>query len=150
MYQRIEFFCASLLLASIVVLVAIASITRHMGTPIIWSIEIAQLLFVWLCMLAADLAMQHNRHFGLSVILDNVPAGLRKIIQLVNAAVVIGFLIYLLYYAFINMQLMHPRLIGATQMHASYVHAAMPFGLILMLRTLGVQFFRQIRDWGNT
>ena len=51
MYQRVEFACASLILAAIVILVAIASVSRAMGSPIIWSVEIAQLLFVWLCML---------------------------------------------------------------------------------------------------
>ena len=48
MFQRIEFAGACLLLAGIVILVGIAAITRAAGQPIIWSVEIAQLLFVWL------------------------------------------------------------------------------------------------------
>lgn len=145
MYQRIEFVCASLLLLAIVALVGIAAVTRAMGSPIIWSVEIAQLLFVWLIMLAADLAMQQGRHFGLSIVLDNVPARFRPWISIINIVVVMALLAFLLNYAVINAKLMHPRLIGATQMHASYVHWAMPFGLVLMLRTLSVQLYGLVR-----
>ena len=35
------------------------------ASPIIWSVEIAQLLFVWRCALSADLALQGSRHWGL-------------------------------------------------------------------------------------
>ena len=53
---------------------------------------------------------------------------------------------FLFVYAIINTILMHPRLIGATQMNASLVHAAMPFGLVLMLRTLAVKLWRAVAE----
>ncbi|AXS41992.1 TRAP transporter small permease subunit [Breoghania sp. L-A4] len=138
-YKRVEFACACLLLAVIVILVALASVSRAAGSPVIWSIEIAQLLFVWLCMLAADLAMQERRHFGLMLLLDSLPPPLRRWMDVVNHAILSGLLIFLLFYAWRNMVLMHPRLIGATQMHGSIVHASMVVGLALMLRTMIAQ-----------
>lgn len=143
MGQRIEFACAALLLVAIVVLVGVASIARGLGQPIIWSVEIAQLLFVWLCMLAADLALQQRRHFDLSFVLDRLPPRWRKRADIANTLILMAFLTFLAVYAIRNVALMHPRLIGATQMHASFVHAAMVFGLALMLRTLGWQLYRQ-------
>ena len=74
MLRRIEFVSASILLAGIVLLVGGGSVARAFGVPIIWSVEIAQLMFLWLCVLAIDIAMQDNRHFGLEVLLDHVPA----------------------------------------------------------------------------
>lgn len=149
MYRRLEFACASALLVAIVCLVAIASVSRAMGSPIIWSVEIAQLLFVWLCMLAADLAMQDNRHFRLMALLDGVPPRLRWYLESVNMVIVILFLAFLWIYAWRNMVLMHPRLIGATQMNGSLIHASMVVGLVLLLRTSLVQFVGHIRDRGN-
>lgn len=145
MYQKIEFACASILLAVIVVLVGAASVARSMGTPIIWSIEIAQLLFVWLCMLAADLALQQDRHFGLLILLDHLTAKTRRIADIINMLILIVFLGFLLTYAWHNMVLMHPRLLGATQMNGSYIHASMVVGLALLLRTMIVQLIARVR-----
>ena len=82
MLRRVEFACAALLLAAVVALVGLASVARAAGSPIIWSIEVAQLLFLWLCVLAIDLAFQDERHFGISLVLDNVPAIGRKAIEI--------------------------------------------------------------------
>ncbi len=149
MYQRLEFGLAALLLVAIVLLVGIASITRFLGSPIIWSVEIAQLCFVWICMLAADLALQENRHFGLSIVLDGLSPRGRRIGEIINTVILVLLLSFLLVYAVRNTVLMHPRLIGATQMHASLVHAAMPFGLALMLRTLLVRLYRSLMPRGT-
>ncbi len=137
---------AALLLVAIVVLVGIASVARSMGSPIIWSIEVAQLLFVWLVMLAADIALQEGRHFGLSLLLDQLKPRARLVVDVINILILIGLLAFLSSYAVKNVQLMHPRLIGATQMHASMVHGALLFGIVLFLRTLAVQLYGRIRQ----
>jgi len=137
--NRIETVCAILLLSAIVALVAIASIARAVGSPIIWSVEIAQLCFVWLCMICADLALQSERHFGLSLLSDALSPDKRRWLELINRIVLIALLAFLLSYAWHNVKLMHPRLIGATQMHGSYIHASMVVGLCLLLRTMIAQ-----------
>jgi TRAP-type C4-dicarboxylate transport system permease small subunit len=143
-YQRVEFACAACLLVAIVLLVGLASVARSLGAPIIWSVEIAQLLFVWLCMLAADLALQQDRHFGLMIMLDALPSKARHLAEILNRLIVALLLAFLLVYALRNAVLMHPRLIGATQMHASFVHASIVLGLVLMLCTLALQIYRRL------
>src|SRR5690606_9201476 len=100
--KRIEFACAALLLLGVVVLVGVAAASRALGAPIIWSIEVAQLLFLWLCIIAIDLGLQHERHFGIGLISDNIPPAARKILQIVNLAILIGLLVYLLQFAWRN------------------------------------------------
>lgn len=149
-FRRIETGCAILLLAAIVALVAVASVARAMGSPIIWSVEIAQLCFVWLCMLSADLALQSERHFGLSLLSDALSPRNERLLALANKVVLIGLLGFLLIYAWHNTQLMHPRRIGATQMHGSYIHASMVVGLCLLLRTMISQAIALARPAANT
>ena len=134
---------------AIVVLVAVASVSRAAGSPIIWSVEIAQLLFVWLCMLAADLALQDGRHFRLMALLDGLSPNRRRVLEGLNMVVVIALLAFLWVYAWRNMVLMHPRLIGATQMHGSLIHASMVVGLVLLLRTAVAQLYRHVRARGG-
>ncbi|WPZ35083.1 TRAP transporter small permease subunit [Thalassobaculum sp. OXR-137] len=145
MLRTLESACAVALLAGIVVLVGIAAVARSLGSPIIWSVEIAQLLFVWLCMLAADLAMQQRRHFGLSLLPDSLGPRSRHVLEAANLLIVIGLLMFLWVYAWRNMILMHPRLIGATQMNGSLIHASMVVGLLLLLRTSMVQFVSHLK-----
>jgi len=128
-----------------VVLVGVASVARSMGSPIIWSVEVAQLLFVWLVMLAADIALQEGRHFGLSLLLDQLTPRARLVLDVINILILIALLGFLLIYAVKNVQLMHPRLIGATQMNASAIHGALLFGIVLFLRTLAVQLYGRIK-----
>ncbi|MCB1461312.1 MAG: TRAP transporter small permease subunit [Nitratireductor sp.] len=146
MLRRIEIACAVSLLAAVVVLVGFASVARAMGSPIIWSIEIAQLLFLWLCIIAIDLAMQDERHFGIALVLDNVPAIGRKAIVIINLVVMIGLLVYLMRFAWKNMILMHPRLDGALQIPGSYFHASMVVGFALLIRTLVVKLVDCLRN----
>lgn len=147
MFLRFEFACAAILLSVIVVLVAVASLSRYFGTPIIWSIEVAQLLFIWLCMLAADIALHQSRHFGLSIIQDWVSPATRRIVDAVNILLVLALLVFLFVYSLEVVRVSHPRLFGATQMHFSYVTGALPFGLALMIRTLGADLLARFRTW---
>ena len=145
MLRRVELACAAVLLAAVVILVGVASVARAAGSPVIWSIEVAQLLFLWLCVFAIDLALQDERHFGIGLILDNVPAAGRKAVEIVNLAVMIALLAYLIRFAWKNMILMHPRLDGALQTPGSYFHASMVVGFALMIRTLVVKLVARIR-----
>lgn len=147
--RRTETICALLLLSMIVVLVAAASVARAVGSPIIWSIEIAQLLFVWLCMISADLALQNQRHFGLSLLSDALPPGAQRWLELGNRAVLVVLLLFLLKHAWRNTLLMHPRLEGALQMHGSWIHGSMVVGLALLLRTMLAQMLAIWRGAGN-
>lgn len=150
MLQRIEYACAAILLVAVVGLVGVAAAARTMGSPIIWSIEVAQLLFLWLCIIAIDLGLQQDRHFGIGLVIDNLPPRGRKAMQIVNIVVLIGLLAYLLQFAWKNMVLMHPRLDGALQMPGSYFHASMLVGFVLMIRTLAVKLFATVRkEAGN-
>ena len=106
----------------------------------------AQLLFLWLCIFAIDLALQDERHFGISLVLDNVPAASRKAVEIVNLLVMIGLLVYLMRFAWKNMILMHPRLDGALQIPGSYFHASMVVGFALLIRTLVFKLVACLRN----
>jgi len=136
MLRRVEFACASLLLCAVVVLVGLAAITRAWGAPIIWSVEIAQLLFLWLCILAIDIGLQEERHFGLQLLQDNVSPPLRRAIEIVNILLLIALVVFLMRYAWRNTAIMHARLDGALQISGSYYHASMLVGFALMARSL--------------
>ncbi|MBB4124016.1 TRAP transporter small permease [Martelella radicis] len=146
MLKRIEYACAALLLTGIVLLVGGGAAARSLGWPIIWSVEIAQLMFLWLCVLAIDLGMQEDRHFGLALVLDNVSPLARKLIEAANIVILIGLSAFFLYYAWKNMILMHRRLDGALQLPGSLFYAPMVLGFGLLVRTLAVKLIATLRQ----
>lgn len=145
MYRRIEFLCAALLLCTIVVLVGIGSVTRYLGTPIIGMIEISQMLFIWLCMIAADLAMQRSRHFGLGFLAQYLNEKSARLLRMCNLLIIAVLLAFLFFYSLKLTQISHPRLIGGLQMHYSYITAALCLGMALMFRTTVVQLIAEYR-----
>ncbi|MCA4910727.1 MAG: TRAP transporter small permease, partial [Methylobacterium sp.] len=50
-YIYLEDVVSKILLAAITLLVFVAAVSRSIGTPVVWSDDFAQLLFVWLCVL---------------------------------------------------------------------------------------------------
>jgi len=59
-------FCL-ILLSAIVLLVFFAACMRTVGYPIIWSVDVAQLLFAWLTMLAANQTLIRAEHAGVDL-----------------------------------------------------------------------------------
>ena len=72
-YVRLEDILAKFLLAAITVLVLIAAISRTIGHPVIWSDDMAQLLFVWLCVFGATRAMRLQTHMAVDYLVKWLP-----------------------------------------------------------------------------
>ncbi len=58
---------SKLLFGIIVSLVFVASIGRWIGYPIPWAVDMAQLLFIWVCFFGANQALRRNQHMGVDI-----------------------------------------------------------------------------------
>lgn len=129
---QLEFVVGAGLLAIIVVLVFCASIARFIGHPIIWSVDLAQLLFIWLCFVGATRAMRERAHLGVDLLVRLFPHRVRLYIELAMAAVFIGFMILLAIEGY-NLTLMNrERLFGDSGLSYAYVTIAVPVGCLFL------------------
>ena len=64
---QVELAICVVLLAIITGLVFVAAVMRFFGHPLVWSVDLAQLLFIWLCFLGATRAMREKSHLGMEV-----------------------------------------------------------------------------------
>ena len=71
--DKIERLVCIGLLSAIVLLVFAAAVMRTVGLPIIWSVDIAQLLFAWLCMLGANQTLKHAQHATVDIVTQYLP-----------------------------------------------------------------------------
>src|SRR3546814_10072287 len=80
MFLEAEALLAVGLLAVIVFLVFIAGVMRWFGEPLIWSVDLAQLLFVWVSFLGADMALRKRAHIGIDYLVRRLPGRARVVV----------------------------------------------------------------------
>ena len=132
---RIEEFLSKALLALLVLLVFVPAVTRTFDRPIIWSIEIAQLLFAWLAFLGANQAMRAGAHIGVDVLTRHLPPRPRQAVALFNLALIAAFLAALLWYGLELTFVSADRRFMTTNLSFAFATAAAPLGAALLLLT---------------
>lgn len=134
--RRAERAIAIVLLAAIVTVVLIGTVGRFAGTPVIWTDEVAQALFVWLSLLAADITLQRRGHFRLDALTNLLSRRARAVLDIAVQVLVCALLAMLLFYAWKLVQITSLRPLPIVQVPSSFATAALPVGFTLMLITL--------------
>ena len=134
--RQVERALACALLIGIVALVIVASGTRYMGMPVIWAIEVTQALFVWLCVLAADLTLQRLGHFSVDMFANLLPKRARQVLEVFNVLLAGALLATLTYYGVLFAQFTGMRPLPMTGVSSAWATGALPVGFALMLITL--------------
>lgn len=134
--RKIELVIAIVVLAAIVVLVFMAAIMRFFGYPLIWSVDMAQLLFIWLCFLGANRALRERGHLGVALLVRRLNRRARLMLEVALALLIIAFLGVLavegVKLTLLNME----RVFGDSGISYAFVTIAVPFGCVLMALTV--------------
>ena len=145
-YIRLEDIASKFLLAAITCLVLVAAVSRTIGHPVVWSDDFAQLLFVWLCVLGATRAMRLKAHMAVDYAVKRLPRTPRWLLELFNAALILGFLLTLAYSGY-NLTMMNlQRVYGDSGISYAWVTIAIPVGSFLMSIEIIIHAFRSFRD----
>jgi TRAP-type C4-dicarboxylate transport system permease small subunit len=132
----IERRLSEILLLFIVVFVFIAASLRWFGYPLVWSVDLAQLLFIWISFIGADIALQNNKHIGVDILTRKLPEKVNKKIKFISYLLMICFLILVAYYGTYLAIMNYKRQFSGWEFSYSWATSAAPVGCILMLRTL--------------
>jgi TRAP-type C4-dicarboxylate transport system permease small subunit len=129
---QIEFIVAAALLAVIVVLVFSAAIMRFFGMPLIWSIDMAQMLFIWLCMFGATRAMRQKGHLGIDLLTRHIGHRRRLIVEMAVSVVILVFLALLTVEGVKLTLLNSQRTFGDSGLSYAWVTSAVPAGSVMI------------------
>lgn len=143
--RAVERALASGLLAVIVALVVMASAGRYFGSPVIWAIEVTQALFVWLCVLAADLTLQRAGHFSVDIFASLLPPRARKALDIFNILLGGALLAVLAWFGFVFASFTSTRPLPMTGITSGVATVALAVGFVLMLVTLAEQLIDRLR-----
>jgi TRAP-type C4-dicarboxylate transport system permease small subunit len=145
-YNRVEEIASNALLAVITALVFLAAVSRTFGAPLIWSVDLAQILFIWLCFLGANRAMRLKAHIGVDMLVRNLPQTPRWLLELALGVVAIGFLMALAVSGYRLTVLNWERIYGDSGIHYAWVTGAVPVGCLLMSVTVLASMIGSFRN----
>jgi TRAP-type C4-dicarboxylate transport system permease small subunit len=146
---QIELAICVILLAVITGLVFVASVMRFFGYPLVWSVDLAQLLFIWVCFLGADKAMRDKTHLGMEVPVKYLPYRYHLWVELACSLIVLAFLAALAFKGYELTLLNIERTFGDSTLSYGWVTAAVPVGCVLLAASLAhnmVNAFRRRRQ----
>ncbi|MDU2926477.1 TRAP transporter large permease subunit [Bradyrhizobium sp.] len=128
----VEIPAALLVVAEIVILFAGVVARYVLHKPLIWSDELASILFLWLAMLGAAVAFRRGEHMRMTALVARASPGLRAFLDLVATAAALSFLVMIAWpsweYAYEESYITTPALQIANIWRA----AALPVGVGLM------------------
>ncbi len=145
----VESIAAGLVLAEIIVLFA-GVVSRYVfHQPLTWSDELASIMFLWLSMLGAVVALRRGEHMRMTALVNNVRPHTRALLDTIAITASLAFLLLVLFpayeYAYEESFIVTPAL----EVNNAWRAAAIPAGMGLMiivalLRLLRISSFKQI------
>ncbi len=138
----ITMFC----LTVVIFLVFISSLSRWVGYPIQWALDISQCLFAWIVFLGADLALREKKHIGIEVFEQNFSERLRLILSIIWSILIAIFLVICIYYGIHLCISNHLRRFNSLPITYSWMTLSVPVGSTLMFITNFRQFISSVRQ----
>ncbi|QTL03566.1 TRAP transporter large permease subunit [Aquabacter sp. L1I39] len=129
----LETVVAALVVAEIVILLA-GVVSRYvMHAPLVWSDELASILFLWLSMLGAVVALRRSEHMRMAALLTRVKAGTAALLEGAALTAPLAFLLLILHPAIEYAQEEGFIVTPALEISNSWRASAIPVGVGLML-----------------
>jgi len=145
----VEIPAATLVVAEIVILFAGVVARYGLHRPLIWSDELASILFLWLAMLGAAVAFRRSEHMRMTAVVASAGPAMRAYLDLVATCAALAFLTLIVWpsaeYAYEESFITTPAL----QISNIWRAAALPAGICLMaafalLRLLRAADYRMV------
>src|ERR1700679_3592982 len=131
--KLIEFPAALLVVAEIATLFAGIVARYIVQQPLIWSDELASILFLWLAMLGSVVAFRRSEHMRMTAVVAGVRPSMRAFLDVVATCAALAFLLLIVapsyQYAYEESFITTPAL----QISNSWRAAALPVGICLMM-----------------
>src|SRR5438552_6058576 len=123
------------ILVSVEILVLLAGVVSRyvFNRPLTWTDELASILFLWLAMLGAVIALRRDEHMRLGVLVALAPSRWRGWLETLAAVVVAVFVIEIILPAYNYFDAQWMITTPALEIHDGYRVGAIAVGAVLML-----------------
>jgi tripartite ATP-independent transporter DctM subunit len=128
----VEILAATLVAAEIIILFSGVVARYVLNHPLIWSDELASILFLWLAMLGAVIAFRRDEHMRMTAAVGSLPAPTRATFDLFATCAALAFLLLIAWPAYQYAQEESFITTPALGLNNAWRAAALPSGIVLM------------------
>ncbi len=129
----LDLVAAALVLGEIVLLLAGVTARYVFDRPLVWSDELASMLFLWLAMLGAAIALRRAEHMRMTALVSRAGPRRRPLLDALGLAASVLFLVLLLVPTFGYAREQAVIITPAMQISDAWRAAALPAGTLAML-----------------
>jgi tripartite ATP-independent transporter DctM subunit len=145
----VELAVALLVAAEIVILFSGVVARYVFGHPLVWSDELASILFLWLAMLGAVIALRRDEHMRMTAAVAVLPAPPRAAFETFASGAVLAFLVLILWPACDYALEQIPITTPALQITDGWRAGALPCGTALMAVFALLRLARASEHWSG-
>ena len=129
----LECSTAVLVTAEIIILFAGILARYVFHRPLVWSDELASILFLWLAVLGSALAFRRSENLRMMTLVNKLPDAARRQLEAVALAASLAFLVMILPASIHHVELEHVVVTATLEVSMTWRTLAMPVGIGLMV-----------------
>lgn len=136
---ELDVAAACIVLLVLLCLTFVNVIMRYiMRSPITWAEELQMFMFLWIVYLGAGAAFRNGSHVVIEIVVDALPAGAKRVAELVGFAVSLAVLCYLTLQgnAYYMQMVSTGKISTLLRIPYRYAYLVIPVGNVLMLVSL--------------
>ena len=135
-----------MLMTAITACVFLQVITRYvLAYPLDWPEELARMLFVWVALLGAVLALRRAAHFSIEALTNAFTDPMRRAVSVCLRFTLVGFLVLVAYLGLDATLRVREQVSSAMEISMSYGYASVPVGFALMALEMARSIWRDAR-----
>ncbi|PWC14061.1 TRAP transporter small permease [Brenneria corticis] len=143
---QIEIAIAKIMFIAMVILILVAAIGRCVGYPLIWSIEIAMVLFAWISMFSIHYAQANHRNMGIDFLSKRLPEKIQNALDYLNKILIISFLGFGTYAGYFFTWDTRAHVLPVSEINHVFLSAAVPTGCLLIMVTCIEQLIEKVNS----
>ena len=140
--RLVESAAAAILVAEVVILFAGVVARYVFHRPLVWSDELASILFLWLSMLGAVVALRRGEHMRMTWLVGRVGPSVRALLETLAITASLAFLVLALPHAVEYAEEERFIVTPALEITNAWRAAAIPTGVALMIVAAGLRLVR--------
>lgn len=145
--ERIEELSCILLLVLMLIVTFAQILFRYvLGTPLTWSEEFARLLFIWLNLIGAGIAIRYKAHVSFDLVTSRIKNKFRVAIEICMNLIIIASLIGILIPSIKYVQFMNTIPSAALEWPMGVFYLGMPLAIVFISVTLINQMLMSIQE----
>ncbi|MGQ9856746.1 MAG: TRAP transporter small permease [Fervidobacterium sp.] len=143
---KVEKLIGKIFLAATSTLIFYSAISRFLGYPANWAVDISLILFAYSAFIAADVAWTEDKMMRVDLFVKKLPERIQSLVQKINYLLIIAFNVYFLVWGvYITYSMRFRKVGGFHSLSYSIVALSVPIGATMLLRTSLIKFIQELR-----